>query len=146
MCRRTTSAPHLPLACGGTGSVDDLVTRHLVDRFARCAVQGGLRRLLPHLSEVGIDSIQRCTDGVALRTLSRTPSVPCPHCGRSSTRVHGRYERRLVDAPLGGLPIVITLLIRRFNCLAADCPAVTFAEQIPGLTRPHARYTPVMRG
>lgn len=60
--------------------------------------------------------------------------------------MHGRYERRLADATLGGLPVVITLLIRRFKCLAADCLAVTFAEQIPGLTRPHARYTPVLRG
>ncbi|MFF2506358.1 ISL3 family transposase [Streptomyces sp. NPDC058067] len=85
-------------------------------------------------------------DGVALRTRSRTPSARCPRCGRSSTSVHGRYERRLADAPLGGLPVVITLLIRRFKCLADDCPAVTFAEQIPGLTRPHARYTPVLHG
>ncbi|GAA2974382.1 ISL3-like element IS469 family transposase [Streptomyces enissocaesilis] len=46
---------------------------------------------------------------------------------------------------MGGVPVVIVLLIRRFKCLTADCPAVTFAEQIPGLTRPHARYTPVLR-
>ena len=42
--------------------------------------------------------------------------------------------------------MMIVLVIRRFKCLAADCPAVTFAEQIPGLTGPYARYTPVLRG
>jgi transposase len=46
---------------------------------------------------------------------------------------------------LGGLPVVIVVLIRRFKCLAAECPTVTFAEQIPGLTRPHARHTPALR-
>ncbi|MGW1617264.1 transposase family protein [Streptomyces sp. NPDC002285] len=81
-----------------------------------------------------------------LRTHSRLSSARCPRRGQSSGRVHGRYERRLADAPLGGLPVAIVLLIRRFKCLEADCPAVTFAEQIPGLTRPHARYTAVLRG
>ncbi|WP_435853998.1 ISL3 family transposase [Streptomyces misionensis] len=81
-----------------------------------------------------------------LRTRSRSSSARCPHCEEHSRRVHGRYERRLTDAPLGGFPVVIVLLIRRCKCLAAHCPAVTFAEQIPGLTGPHARYTPVLRG
>ncbi|WP_371099255.1 transposase family protein [Streptomyces sanglieri] len=76
---------------------------------------------------------------------SRTRSARCPGWGRLSGRIHGRYERRLADAPLGGLSVVIVVLIRRFKCLRTECPAVTFAEQIPGLTWPHARYTPVLR-
>jgi len=40
---------------------------------------------------------------------------------------------------------VIELMVRRFKCLNAQCPAVTFAEQIEGLTSPHARYTPLLR-
>ncbi len=62
-----------------------------------------------------------------------------------SWRVHGRYLRRLVDAPVGGAPVAIELTVRRFKCLTARCPAVTFAEQIAGLTSPHARYTPLLR-
>lgn len=62
-----------------------------------------------------------------------------------SWRVHGRYIRRLADAPLGGASVVIELAVRRFKCLNSRCPAVTFAEQVPGLTSPHARYTPVLR-
>ncbi|MER7112766.1 ISL3 family transposase [Streptomyces sp. NPDC000229] len=91
-----------------------------------------------------IEAVRRDADGVVLRARSRTPSAQCPRCGESSGRVHGRYERRLADAPLGGLPVMIVLLIRRFKCLGQDCPAVTFAEQIPGLTRPHARFTPAL--
>jgi hypothetical protein len=36
-------------------------------------------------------------------------------------------------------------MVRRFKCLNPQCPAVTFAEQIEGLTSPHARYTPLLR-
>nr|WP_245234781.1 ISL3 family transposase [Streptomyces flavochromogenes] len=80
-----------------------------------------------------------------LRARSRRRTARCSRCGKYSGRIHGRYERRVGDAPLGGLPVVIVLLVRRFKCLTAGCATVTFAEQIPGLTRPHARHTPVLR-
>nr|QIZ00217.1 hypothetical protein HEP87_48330 [Streptomyces sp. S1D4-11] len=40
---------------------------------------------------------------------------------------------------------MIEVLVRRFKCSARRCPAVTFAEQIAGLTSPHARFTPLQR-
>ncbi|MFF8717721.1 ISL3 family transposase [Streptomyces sp. NPDC015184] len=112
----------------------------------RVCTSNGLQQVLPHLSAVVIESVQRSGEGVVLRARSRTSSARCPRCEERSVRIHGRYERRLRDAPLGGAPVVIVLLIRRFKCLAAGCPAVTFAEQIPGLTGPHSQYTPVLRG
>lgn len=81
--------------------------------------------MLPHLSHVVVESVERCTDVVVVRTRSRTASARCTRCGKRSVRVHGRYERRLADAPLGEQPVVITLLVRRFKCLAAACPART---------------------
>lgn len=36
-------------------------------------------------------------------------------------------------------------MVRRFKCHNLQCPAVTFAEQIEGLTSPHARYMPLLR-
>ncbi|MFG2732569.1 ISL3 family transposase [Streptomyces canus] len=68
----------------------------------------------------------------------------CPRCGVVSWRVHGRYARRLADAPVGGAPAVVELMVRRFKCLNPQCPAVTFAEQVEGLTSPYARYTPLL--
>jgi transposase len=59
--------------------------------------------------------------------------------------VHGRYPRVLRDAPLAGTPIAIRLTVRRFICDAASCQRRTFAEQLPGLTTPHARYSPPLR-
>ncbi|MBT2395394.1 ISL3 family transposase [Streptomyces sp. ISL-100] len=62
-----------------------------------------------------------------------------------SWRVHGRYVRRLGDAPVAGSPVMIELIVRRFKCLSDRCSAVTFAEQVEGLTRPHARQTMLLR-
>ena len=62
-----------------------------------------------------------------------------------SWRVRGRYLRRLADAPFGGASAVIELAVRRFKCLNPHCSAVTFVEQIPGLTSAHAPYTPLLR-
>lgn len=56
----------------------------------------------------------------------------CPDCGAESVRVHGRYQRSLRDAALGGTPVVIELRIRRFVCGQWGCPRRTFAEQITG--------------
>ena len=61
----------------------------------------------------------------------------------ASATVHGRYRRRLSDATIGGRPLVVELVVRRWRCPSLDCATVTFAEQIPGLTSPHSRYTPL---
>ena len=41
---------------------------------------------------------------------------------------------------------MILLRVRRFRCGNAACPVVTFAEQVEGLTSPHSRFTPLLRG
>jgi transposase len=66
----------------------------------------------------------------------------CPRCGQFSKRVHSGYERRLADEPVGGRPVTIRLAVRRFFCGSPDCAAVTFAEQVGGLTSRRARRTP----
>ncbi|MFF2964783.1 ISL3 family transposase [Streptomyces sp. NPDC057963] len=106
--------------------------------FIRAGCRDGL---FAGAAALGVDALVPAL----LRARSRTRSARRPGCGRRSGRIHGRYERRLADAPLGGLPVVIVVLVRRFKCLTTECPCVTFAEQIPGLTRPHARHTPVLR-
>lgn len=84
-------------------------------------------------------------DAVTLHARVRAVEGICPQCERVSGRVHGRYVRRLADVALGGVRTVLVLTVRRFKCVNAACAAVTFAEQVAGLTSPHARYTPVMR-
>ncbi|WP_420918291.1 transposase family protein [Streptomyces caniscabiei] len=50
----------------------------------------------------------------------------CPGCSMPLLRVHGRYVRRLGDAPVAGSPVVIELTVRRFKCLSSRYPAATF--------------------
>jgi transposase len=82
---------------------------------------------------------------VVLDARAATSSAPCPGCGTMSARVHGSYERSLRDAPLAGVPVLIRLRVRRFRCRAGGCGRRTFVEQIPGLTTPHARFTPPLQ-
>jgi len=72
-------------------------------------------------------------------------TADCPDCGTTAARIHGRYERVLRDAPLAGAAVVIRLTVRRFVCDGAGCQRRTFVEQVPGLTTPHARYSPPLR-
>ncbi|MEU6768083.1 transposase family protein [Streptomyces sp. NPDC046853] len=101
--------------------------------------------MLPHLAGVVVKSVRVGTNVVTFRTRSRTPRARCPRCGMPSRRAHSRYMRRVSDAPASGLQVVTEISVRRFRCGSTWCPAVTFVEQIPGLTSPHSRYTPVLR-
>jgi transposase len=82
---------------------------------------------------------------VVIEARAAAAEAECPGCGTRSGRVHGRYQRRLADTPLAGQPVVIRLLVRRFVCAKPGCGRSTFAEQVTGLTAPHARYTPPLR-
>ncbi|WET81636.1 ISL3 family transposase [Amycolatopsis sp. QT-25] len=82
---------------------------------------------------------------VKLAARVRRKSGVCGRCGVASTVIHGCYLRRLSDAPTAGVRVVIELTVRRFRCVNDECAAVTFAEQVAGLTRPHSRYTPLLR-
>ncbi|WP_443079375.1 ISL3 family transposase [Streptomyces sp. P5-A9] len=75
----------------------------------------------------------------------RAAAAVC-RCGQGTARVHGRYARRLRDVAVGGRNVAIELCVCRFRCANPACPAVTFAEQIVGLTTPHSRHTPLLRG
>ncbi len=107
-----------------------------------CQHDAGLGRLLPHLAGVVVESIVLEGGQVRIRARARAGDGVCPRCGAGSWRVHSRYERRLRDAAIGGAPAVIRLAVRRFFCGNPACPAVTFAEQVSGLTSRRARRTP----
>jgi len=90
-----------------------------------------------------IDTLEQLGARVAITARARADAGTCPRCSTRSVTVHGRYRRRLVDAAVGGQPLIVDLLVRRWRCHTTDCATVTFAEQIPGLTSPHSRYTPL---
>jgi transposase len=94
---------------------------------------------------VAVDRFERTAGGLRIWVRPRAGQAACGGCGQVSARVHSRYERRLVDTAIGGGPVQLRLRVRRFFCDIVECPARTFAEQVAGLTTPHARQTPLVR-
>lgn len=90
---------------------------------------------------VRLESIDVRSDVVVFAVASTLLTANCPRCGLESARTHGGYRRTLADLPIAGRRIHLDVGIRRFLCLDSDCPAATFAEQIPGLTVPFGRRT-----
>ena len=81
--------------------------------------------------------------GGALITMRpRAKASICPECGTSSERIHSRYRRRLADLPMGGKPVRLVVLARRFYCDAVLCGRRIFAERFDqGVLAPWARRT-----
>lgn len=85
-------------------------------------------------------------DGTLVVTAAtRAGPAACTGCGRDSGWVHSAYVRHLADEAVGGRPVRIDLTARRLYCENPDCAKVTFAEQVPELTRRYQRRTPALR-
>jgi transposase len=104
----------------------------------------GFQVLLPHLAGVDVEDAGVVGAQLRIWARARAADAGCPGCGARSARVHSRYQRRLADAAIGGRPVVIQLLVRRFFCGTPGCRVVTFAEQVEGLTTRYARRTPLL--
>ncbi len=100
-----------------------------------------MERLLPHLSGLSIEAVEQRDGVVVLSGRVRAATARCGRCRQPSSRVHGRYQRLLRDVAVAGTALLLHVHIRRFRCDNAGCPARTFAEQVEGLTTPHARLT-----
>ncbi|MFJ7201847.1 ISL3 family transposase [Streptomyces sp. NPDC098926] len=109
----------------------------------RSCVMGGVRVadvLLPGVG-VQVEQVALTDTEVRLAVRSQAASAACPDCGRRSSRVHCCYPRALADRPLAGKRVRLELRARRLVCWNDQCDRRTFAEQVPNLTRRHARRT-----
>ncbi|MER5556240.1 transposase family protein [Streptomyces sp. NPDC002793] len=84
-------------------------------------------------------------EAIRIAVCSTADGAACPDCGSESTRVHSSYLRFPADVPSGGRLVVLRLQGRRFFCPESSCARRTFAEQLPGLTRRHSRWTEQLR-
>jgi transposase len=109
-----------------------------------CGHEISLDLLLPHLAGVVVEAAEVTGGRVRIWARARARCAACPRCGQQAGRVHSVYVRRLADAPAGGQPVTIWLAVRRFFCGNTGCGAVTFAEQVEGLTTRRGRRTPVL--
>lgn len=94
------------------------------------------------------DQVELSGNMIRVHVRSSDASAACPHCGTVSRYVHSKYRRRPADLPAAhGRAVELVLLVRRFRCPAARCPARVFAERFPlAVTRPHARRTSRLQG
>ncbi len=98
-----------------------------------------LPELFPHLRGVQVDGVEGTAEAVSIFARSGSAGAACPSCGTWSARVHSRYARHLADGAAGGRPVVICLTVRRLVCGNPGCAAVTFAEQVEGLSGRYLR-------
>ncbi|MCJ1676272.1 transposase family protein [Streptomyces sp. APSN-46.1] len=91
--------------------------------------------------DVVVDAVSTASDMVDVLARGRSTGAACPDCGAYSHRIHGSYQRRLKDLPLGERAVVIKLTVRRFICGAGGCSRRTFAEPFTRLAAPYQRFT-----
>ena len=100
------------------------------------------------LAAVGkrIDGWQDEEDRFSVVTKSSVTSAHCPQCTHRSRRVHGQYRRQLADQSCFGVPVTISVEIRRFKCSNAGCKLRTFAEPVDDLAARRQRRTKRLNG
>jgi transposase len=101
--------------------------------------------LFPSITDVAVLSVDVNNEALRIDARGTAAEVACPDCGGGSSRVHSSYLRFPADVPSGGRRVVLRLRVRRFFCPDASCERRTFAEQVPGLTRWHSRWTERLR-
>ncbi|MFD7462850.1 transposase family protein [Streptomyces sp. NPDC059868] len=101
--------------------------------------------LLPSIADVSVLSLDVSDEAIRIDVCSTAAGAACPDCGSESSRVHSSYLRFPTDVPNGGRLVVLQLRVRRFCCPESSCARRTFAEQMPGLTRRHSRWTERLR-
>jgi len=87
------------------------------------------------------DSVVRTTGGIDIYAhFVRLPGI-CPKCRQLSDRVHGYYERTLVDLPASQFQVRVKLRVRRYRCFSTTCDQQTFSQRIGGFFEPYQRAT-----
>jgi transposase len=79
-----------------------------------------------------VDDVHSDGNKVTVRARSVTGYSCCPSCGRSSTRVHSQYRRKVADLPSAGRQVCLEIMVRRFRCAGASCRQRIFAERFDG--------------
>ena len=77
-----------------------------------------------------IERIEPAPDTLIIVARAASGSAACPTCGQMSDSIHSRYQRRLSDLPSQGKPVRLSILARRFRCLAIDCRQRIFVERL----------------
>ena len=96
---------------------------------------------MPQIPGVQLADVSSTDHLVSITLVMTNVAMPCPLCGRLSTRVHSRYVRTLSDLPWAGRTVRLMLHVRKFFCSASSCPRRIFTERLPSFAKPYAQIT-----
>ncbi|MEW2306701.1 transposase family protein [Streptomyces sp. NPDC006655] len=101
--------------------------------------------LFSSVEGVLVESVEVIDTVVRVKARTTAGRAACPGCGCWSGRIRGSCLRFPRDLPTAGKCVVVSLRMRRFVCEKESCERMTFAEQVPGLTRRFGRRTERLR-
>jgi transposase len=101
--------------------------------------------VFPHLDRLRILDVVGGAATVRVHAEVAAKFGRCPSCGGEAHRVHSRYERRLLDSPVGAREVIIQLRVRRFFCSTIGCSKKIFSEQVDEVTTRHGRHSALAR-
>jgi len=104
-----------------------------------------LAAVLPDAPGLLVEQVIIGEEAITLVARLATEAAQCPSCTQPSSCVHSYARRTLLDLPVRGRQMRLSLQVRRFRCLSLTCPRRTFREQVPALAAPHARKTHQMQ-
>ena len=90
--------------------------------------------------KVSIEKVSLLEKKLFLNAKSYNHKSNCPICGSVSHKIHSTYIRRLQDMPCAGMPVELSLELRKFFCNNPQCKRKIFAEPIENF-RPYSRRT-----
>jgi transposase len=99
------------------------------------------RTVLPTPKLLNLIGVRADENAITLAASTSSRVVRCPVCAKRSAMVHSRYARTLADLPWQGIPVTVSLSVRRFFCDELSYRRVIFAERLPGLAANYGRRT-----
>ena len=66
---------------------------------------------------------------VIFEVKSSREKVPCPYCGKVSSKIHSVYQREIQDIPIQDKQTIVLLNTRKMFCSNPACDHKTFSER-----------------
>lgn len=88
-----------------------------------------------------VENIEYDDDKVLILLKPNKQSAKCTCCGTNTTKVHSKYERKVLDLPMLDKYTTLTIIVRRFFCNNINCKRKIFSEQFDGFLLRYKRLT-----
>jgi transposase len=100
-----------------------------------------MKTLLAGAQILKLEKIVQGSGAITLVVSGAQAIVNCPSCQRVTSKVHSRYERAAADLPWEGIPVRLSLQVRKFFCPNSECHRRTFCERQPEVVARYAHRT-----